>query len=120
MPDTGASQRIVSADVARDARLVVRPTLTELRNASNSVMHLLSEADMILCNNKQSVSSTVLVASNLNHAALVSWQDLQKLRHSLLWRPLLVSIMTSKQKQSRLFQVFYSDTLDNKPMCAQG
>ena len=38
MPDTGTSQTIVSADVARDAILIVRPTLTEIRNASNEVM----------------------------------------------------------------------------------
>ena len=76
MPDTGTSQTIVSADVAMDARLSVRPTMTELHNTSNSVMHLLGESDVVLCNNKHSVLSTVLVASNLNHAALISWQDL--------------------------------------------
>ena len=80
MLDTGASQAIVSADVARDARLVLRLTLTELRNASNSVMILLGEADATLCKDKHSVNSTVLVAAHINHAALVSWQDLQKLQ----------------------------------------
>ena len=80
MPDTGASQTIVSADVARDARLIICPTQTELRNASGNVMTLLGEADTILCNDKHSVMSTVLVASHINHSALVSWQDLQKLR----------------------------------------
>ena len=40
MPDTGASQSIVSADVARDANLTVTRTSTELRNASNVVMTL--------------------------------------------------------------------------------
>ena len=74
MPDTGASQTIVSADVARDAKLTVRPTLTELRNASNTGMHLLGKSEVVLCNNKHSVTSTVLVASHLNHAALISWQ----------------------------------------------
>ena len=43
MPDTGASQSIVSAAIARDANLCVKPTLTELRNASNGVMTLLGE-----------------------------------------------------------------------------
>ena len=42
-------------------------------------MHLLGKADAVLCNNKHSVSSTLLVASNINHGALISWQDLQKL-----------------------------------------
>ena len=79
MLDTGASHTIVSAEVARDAKLTVRPTITELSNASNTVMHLLVESEVVLCNNKHSVISTVLVASNLNHAALISWQDLQKL-----------------------------------------
>ena len=38
MPDTGASQTIVSAAVARDAKLSLRPMRTELRNASGTVM----------------------------------------------------------------------------------
>ena len=80
MPDTGASQTIVSADVARDARLLIRPTHTELGNASGTVMTLLGEADATLCNDKHSVMSTVLVATHINESALVSWQDLQKLR----------------------------------------
>ena len=71
MPDTGASQTIVSADVARDARLLIRPTQTELRNASGTVMTLLGEADAILCNDKHSVMSTVLVASHINHSCLL-------------------------------------------------
>ena len=58
MPDTGASQTIVSADVARDARLVIRPTITELRNASGAVMTLLGEADATLCNEKHYVLFT--------------------------------------------------------------
>ena len=79
MPDTGASQTIVSADVARDARLLIRPTQTELRNASGTIMSLLGEADAVLCNERHSATSTVLVATHINHSALVSWQDLQKL-----------------------------------------
>ena len=79
MPDTSASQSIVSADVARDANLCIQPTLTELRNANNGVMNLLGETDVVMCNNKHSVSSTVLVASDLNHSALISWKDLHKL-----------------------------------------
>ena len=80
MPDTGASQSIVSAHRARAANLCVRPTITELQNDNNGVMTLLGEADDVMCNEKHSVSSTVLVASDLNHSALISWQDLQKLR----------------------------------------
>ena len=79
MPDTGASQSIVSATTARDANLKIRPTLTELRNASNGVMSLLGEADVVLCNERHSAQSVVLVASDLNHSALIGWQDLQKL-----------------------------------------
>ena len=70
MPDTGASQTIVSADVARDARLVIRPTITELRNASGAVMTLFGEAVATLCNKKHSVLSTVLIAGHINHSAL--------------------------------------------------
>ena len=80
MPDTGASQSIVSAVVARDANLCVRPTVTEFRNASNGVMTLLGEANVVLCNERHSVRTTVPVASELNHSAFIGWQDLQKLR----------------------------------------
>ena len=59
MPDTGAGQTIMSADIARNARLLIRPTQTELRNASGTVMTLLGEADVTLCNDKHSVMSTV-------------------------------------------------------------
>ena len=79
MADTGASQSIVSAAIARDANLNIQPTVTELRNSSNGIMNLLGEAKVLMCNDKHSAISTVLVASDLNHCALISWQDLQKL-----------------------------------------
>ena len=71
MPDTGASQSIVSADVARDANLTVTRTSTELRNASNVVMTLVGEARVVLCNDKHSAVTTVLVSPELNHNALI-------------------------------------------------
>ena len=54
MPDTGVSQSIVLAAIARDANLKIRPTLTELRNPSNDVMDVLGEADVVLYNDKHS------------------------------------------------------------------
>ena len=80
MPDTGASQSIVSAETARDANLKIRPTMTELCNASNGIMSLLGEADVVLCNDKHYAHTIVLMSSDLNHSALIGWQDLQKLR----------------------------------------
>ena len=74
MPDTGASQSIVSA--ARDAYLKITPTCTELRNASGGIMRLLGEASVVLCNDRHSTQSTALVAADLNHSALIGWQDL--------------------------------------------
>ena len=56
MPDTGASQSVVSADVARDANLSIRPTNPELCNASNAVMTLVGEANIIMCNPVRRVS----------------------------------------------------------------
>ena len=79
MPDTGASQSVISADVTRDANLIIRPTYTELRNASNAFMNLLGEADIVMCNDRHSTQSVVLVSADLGHSALISWQDLQKL-----------------------------------------
>ena len=123
MPDTGASQTIVSADVARDNRLVIRPTLIELRNASGSVMTLLGEADATLCNDKHSVLSNVLIAAHINHAALVSWQDLQKLHVIPKSFPAVAAAVSVyndiKTKTIAAFSEVFSDTLDNKPMCAE-
>ena len=69
MPDTGASQSIVSAATARDANLQIRPTLTKLHNASNGVMSLLGEATAVLSNEKHSAQAVVFVSSDLNHSA---------------------------------------------------
>ena len=66
MPDTGASQSIVSAVTARDANLTILPTLTELRNASGGIMRLLGKAQVVMCNDKHSTQSTVLVTADLN------------------------------------------------------
>ena len=82
MPDTGVSQTIVSADIARDAKLLIRPTHTELRNASGSIMYLLGEADAVLCNEKHSTTSTVLVAKHINHSVVYKQRDEQ---HVLFW-----------------------------------
>ena len=43
-------------------------------------MRLLGEAKVVLCNDRHSTHSTVLVPADLNHASLIGWQDLQKLR----------------------------------------
>ena len=121
MPDTGANQTIVSADVARNARLLIRPTQTELRNASGTVMSLLGEADAILCNDRHSASSTVLVATHINHSALVSWQDLQKLCVIPKTFPAVAAAVSvyndMKTKTIAAYPQVFSDTLDNKLMC---
>ena len=72
MLDTGASQSVVSAEEAKAANLSIRPTSTELRNASNAVMSLMGEADVVMCNDKHSTQSVVLVSSDLGHSALIS------------------------------------------------
>ena len=43
-------------------------------------MRLVGKARVVLCNDKHSAVSTVLVSPELNHNALIGWQDLQKLR----------------------------------------
>ena len=123
LPDTGVSQSIVSAAIARGTNLSVKPTLTELRNASNGVMTLLGEADVVLCNDKHSVRTTVLVASELNHTALIGWQDLQKLRIIPASFPAIAAVARCynelKTKTLSAFPDVFSDTLDSRPMCAQ-
>ena len=123
MPDTGASQSIVSATIAGDANLYVRPTMTELRNASNGIMTLVGEVDVVLCNEKHSACTVVLVASDLNHSALIGWQDLQKLRVIPASFPVVAAVAQCfrdlKTKTLLVFPAVFSDTLDNKPMCTQ-
>ena len=92
MPDTGASQSILSAATARDANIIVSPTATELRNASGCIMNLLGEAKVVLCNDKHSTQTTVLVAADLNHAALIGWQDLQPVSYTHLTLPTICSV----------------------------
>ena len=66
--------------------------MMELRNASNEVMRLLGESEGVMCD------STVLVASNLNHSALISWQDLQKLHVISVSFPAVAAVASSFQK----------------------
>ena len=117
MPDTGASQTIVSAAVARDAKLSLRPTRTKLRNASGTVMDLLGEADAVLCNGKHSTTSTVLIARDINHSALISWMDLQKLCVIPKSFPAVAAAAVTyndiKTKTLAAFPQVFSDTLDN-------
>ena len=106
-----------------DANLCVRPTITELRNASIGVMTLLGEANVVLCNERHSVRTTVLVASELNHTALIGWQDLQKLRVIPASFPAIAAAASCysslKTKILSAFPDVFSDTLDSRPMCAQ-
>ena len=96
---------------------------TKLRNASNGVKTLLGEADIVMCNEKHSTHSTVLVASDLNHSALISWQDLQKLRVIPACFPAIAAVASCFQdlatKTLSAFPSVFSDTLDNKLMCTQ-
>ena len=109
--------------IARDANLCVKPTLTELRNASNGVMTLLREAKTVLCNDRHSARTVVLVASDLNHSALIGWQDLQKLRVIPASFPAVAAVARCysdlKTKTLAAFLDVFSDTLDSRPMCPQ-
>ena len=60
MPDTGASQTIVSLDAARRAKLITVPTNTVLKNASDTPMTLTGQLRFQLFNDKHSVETTVL------------------------------------------------------------
>ena len=96
--------------------------MTELRNASNGVMSLLGEVDIVMCNDKYSTQSIVLVSSDLNHSALISWQDLQKLHVIPASFPAVAAVAHCFQDLKKTLSAFssvFSDSLDNKPMCTQ-
>ena len=116
---------LVSAVTAKNANLQILPTVTELRNASGGVMRLLGEAQVTctMCNDKHSTHATVLVAADLNHAALIGWQDLQKLHVIPASFPAVAAVAQcykdTKRKTLAAFPSVFSDTLDSKPMCTQ-
>ena len=86
-------------------------------------MKLIGEFEVVLCNNKHSVTSTVPVASDLNHSALISWQDLQKLHVIPASFPAVAVVASSFQElKTKILSAFpsvVSNTLNDKPMCAQ-
>ena len=62
-------------------------------------------------------------SQTINHAALVSWQDLQKLHVIPKSFPAVAAAVSVyndiKTKTIAAFSDVFSDTLDNKPMCAE-
>ena len=86
-------------------------------------MSLVGEADVVMCNDKQSTQSVVLVSSDLGHSALISWQDLQSLHVIPASFPAVAAVARCyqdlKTKTLSAFSFVFSDSLDNKPMCAQ-
>ena len=77
----------------------------------------------MMCNDKHSTQSVVLVSSDLNHSALISWQDLQNLRVIPASFPAVAAVAHCSQdlktKTLSAFSSVFSDSLDNKPMCTQ-
>ena len=74
-------------------------------------MRLLGEAKVVLCNERHSTHSTVLIA------ALIGWQDLQKLRVIPASFPAVAAVAQRfkevKTKTLSAFPNVFSDTLDN-------
>ena len=85
-------------------------------------MSLVGEAGVVLCNDKHSAHTVVLVASDVNHSSLIDWQDLQKLRVIPASFPAVAAVaqcFRDFKKNIVGFSGCFSDTLDNKPMYAQ-
>ena len=65
----------------------------------------------------------VLVSADLGHSALISWQDLQKLHVIPASFPVVSAVARCfqdlKTKSLSEFCTMFSDTLNDKPMCAQ-
>ena len=85
-------------------------------------MHFVGEAQVLMCIDKHSAITIVLVASHLNHCALFGWQDLQQLRvipASFLALAAAASCFSSlRNKILSVFSSVFSDSLDKTPMCA--
>ena len=77
----------------------------------------------MLCNDKHSVLTVELVASDLNHNALIGWQDLQKIRVIPASFPAVAAVARCyselKTKTLSAFPDVFSDTLESRPMSAQ-
>ena len=85
-------------------------------------MHLVGVAWVVLCNEKHSTVTTVLVSPELNHFALIGWQDLQRLHVIPVSFPAVAAVVSCfSSLRNKIFSAFppvFSDSLDNKPMCA--
>ena len=85
-------------------------------------MHLVGEARVVLCNEKHSALTTVLVSPNLNHSALIRLQDLQQLRVIPASFPAVAAVASCftslRNKTLSAFSLVFSNSLDNKQMCA--
>ena len=82
-------------------------------------MHLVGEARVV---DKHSTVTTVLVAPELNHCALIGWQDLQRLHVIPASFPAVAAVASCfsslRTKTLSAFSSVFSDSLDKKPMCA--
>ena len=89
---------------------------------SKQPMRLVGEARVVLCNEKHFTLTTVLVSPDLNHCALIGWQDLQHLRVIPASFPTVAAVASCfsslRNKTLSAFPSVFSNNLDNKPMCA--
>ena len=83
-------------------------------------MRLVGKARVVLCNDKHSAVTTVLVSPELNHNALIGWQDVQRLRVISASFPAVVAVASCftslRTKTLSAFSQVFSESLDNKPM----
>ena len=131
LPDTGCSQTVLSADIARAIGASIRkdpPVL--LYTASGSQMSVLGQCDVLLSTadseskTKQTISSRAIIVNSVSHPVLISWHDLQSLKIISPKFPTATAFSTlcPESIKSSLFEQFptvFRDSLLPDPMVGE-
>ena len=81
LPDTGCSQTILSAQLARQLRLDINKNSdVQLYTANGGSVNIEGVSDLIIRNGDVTIKSTAIVANTLSHSVLISWHDMVALK----------------------------------------
>ena len=109
LPDTGCSQTILSAQLARQLCLSINNNNgVQLFTANGGIGNIEGTSPLIIRNNDISITSAVIVASNLSHSALISWHDMVALKIISPSFPARVAAISAIDIKEQVFNQFPS------------
>ena len=81
LPDTGCSQTILSAQLARQLCLDInKNNNVQLYTANGGSVNIEGTSELIIKNGDIMIKSSVIVANTLSHSVLISWHDMVALK----------------------------------------